>query len=32
MTYPVNYFWATYQSYLPDGTTFGFNLGDGINS
>ena len=32
MPYPVNYFWATFQSYLSDGTTFGFNLGDGINS
>jgi len=32
MSYPVNYFWASFQTVLPDGSALGFNLGDGINS
>jgi hypothetical protein len=32
MNYPVNYWQAQIQTFLPDGRTFGLFLGDGIGS
>ena len=28
----MNYFWASFQTFLENGDSFGFNFGDGIAS
>ncbi len=29
-TYSTNQYWATFSTQLPDGRTFGLNMGDGV--